>query len=53
MTLAKKQGAFNCRIEKITTLLGKNASFSHDEDGLRIECKNDSRLPVVFKVSIA
>ena len=52
-SLAKKQGAFNCRIEKITTLLGKNASFSHDEDGLRIECKNDSRLPVVFKVRIA
>ncbi|MBR6148172.1 MAG: alpha-L-fucosidase [Lachnospiraceae bacterium] len=52
-SLAKKQGAFNCRIEKITTLLGKNASFSHDEDGLRIECKNDSWLPVVFKVSIA
>ena len=54
-SFANKQGEFNCRIDKVTCLAGNRASFSHDENGLHIECKNtdESRSPVVFKVSIA
>ena len=54
-SFANKQGAFNCSIKEITCLNKNRVSYTHDKNGLHIECRNtdESKLPVVFKVSIA
>ena len=53
-SFAKKQGKLNTKIEKITCLEnGMEVPFDHAEDGLRILCLMDGRMPVVFRLCLA
>lgn len=50
-SFARKQGAFNTRIVKITQPGSSEAlDYEHTADGLIIWCRTDSETPVVFKI---
>ena len=52
-TFAKKQGAFNCNIEKITMLGGGEVTFEHTKDFLKISnVKSTGKKPIVFRLEI-
>lgn len=52
-SFAKKQGAFNSKIIKITRPgIKKAPDFEHTQDGLIIRCESGSDMPVVFRLKI-
>ena len=53
-TFAKKQGAFNTKIESITCPGSREGlKYEHTADGLAIRYKTKDEMPVVFRIGIA
>lgn len=52
-SFARKQGRLNAEIAKITCLEdGREVSFAHREDGLRICCDAEGEMPIVFRIQM-